>query len=414
MRAVFWLMALFGVAAASALFAAGNPGTVTLYWPPYRIDMSLNLVLVLLAAGFVLLHLALRGFSAFASIPAQARRWRLQHRERMVHAVLVDALVHLLAGRFVRSRKAAEHALALQVAPDAEEGAARTSARLQAMLHMVAAESAHALQDRAVRESHFRLATTVLGKPDGAAAQEGFFLRAARWALDDHDAGAAMQWLERLPQGAARRTVALRLRFRVSRMQGKTALALETLRQLVKHRAMSAENGTSISRALAMEIVFAAKDTLQLKQAWSTLEAAERVMTDVALAGATHWLALGGEAAQSRLWLLPVWERMVQRPQALTLTQRRQLVRTLESGFARQDGAPDAAWLARIEAAQLADPRDALLQYLAGVMCARLNLWGKAQHLFRQSVAITADLELKGDAQRALDAVIERRDAPER
>lgn len=414
MRAVFWLMALFGVAAASALFAAGNPGTVTLYWPPYRIDMSLNLVLVLLAAGFVLLHLALRGFSAFASIPAQARRWRLQHRERMVHAVLVDALVHLLAGRFVRSRKAAEHALALQVAPDAEEGAARTSARLQAMLHMVAAESAHALQDRAVRESHFQLATTVLGKPDGAAAQEGFFLRAARWALDDHDAGAAMQWLERLPQGAARRTVALRLRFRVSRMQGKTALALETLRQLVKHRAMSAENGTSISRALAMEIVFAAKDTLQLKQAWSTLEAAERVMTDVALAGATHWLALGGEAAQSRLWLLPVWERMVQQPQALTLTQRRQLVRTLESGFARQDGAPDAAWLARIEAAQLADPRDALLQYLAGVMCARLNLWGKAQHLFRQSVAITADLELKGDAQRALDAVIERRDAPER
>jgi HemY protein len=396
------------------LFAAGNPGTVTLYWPPYRIDMSLNLVLVLLAAGFVLLHLALRGFSAFASIPAQARRWRLQHRERMVHAVLVDALVHLLAGRFVRSRKAAEHALALQVAPDAEEGAARTSARLQAMLHMVAAESAHALQDRAVRESHFQLATTVLGKPDGAAAQEGFFLRAARWALDDHDAGAAMQWLERLPQGAARRTVALRLRFRVSRMQGKTALALETLRQLVKHRAMSAENGTSISRALAMEIVFAAKDTLQLKQAWSTLEAAERVMTDVALAGATHWLALGGEAAQSRLWLLPVWERMVQQPQALTVTQRRQLVRTLESGFARQDGAPDAAWLARIEAAQLADPRDALLQYLAGVMCARLNLWGKAQHLFRQSVAITADLELKGDAQRALDAVIERRDAPER
>ena len=90
--------------------------------------------------------------------------------------------------------------------------------------------------------------------------------------------------------------------------------------------------------------------------------------------------------------------------------QRRQLVRTIESGFAQQDGTPDAAWLARIEAAQMADPRDALLQYLAGVMCARLGLWGKAQHLFRQSVAITTDLELKGDAQRALDAVLQRRD----
>ena len=145
MRVVFWLMALFGVAAASALFAAGNPGTVTLFWPPYRIDLSLNLALLALVGAFVLLHVALRGFAAFASIPAQARRWRTQHRERLVHASLVDALVHLVAGRFVRSRKAAEHALALQVGPDPEEDSARRNARLQAMLHLVAAESAHAL-----------------------------------------------------------------------------------------------------------------------------------------------------------------------------------------------------------------------------------------------------------------------------
>ena len=129
---------------------------------------------------------------------------------------------------------------------------------------------------------------------------------------------------------------------------------------------------------------------------------------DVALGAARHWLALGGDAAQSRLWLLPIWERMVQQPQDVSVAQRRQLVRTIESGFAQQDGNPDAAWLGRIEAAQKADPRDAWLQYLAGVMCARLGLWGKAQHLFRQSVAITSDLELKRDAQRALDAVVQR------
>jgi HemY protein len=133
-------------------------------------------------------------------------------------------------------------------------------------------------------------------------------------------------------------------------------------------------------------------------------------MTDVALGASRHWLSLGGDAAQSRQWLLPVWERMVQQPQELTQPQRVQLVRTLESGFAQQDGNPDAAWLTKIERAQLADPRDALLQYLAGVMCARLGLWGKAQHLLRQSVAITHDLELKRDAQRALDALVQRRD----
>ena len=49
MRAALWLIALFAVAVAAALFAGNNQGTVTLYWPPNRIDLSLNLVLLLLA-----------------------------------------------------------------------------------------------------------------------------------------------------------------------------------------------------------------------------------------------------------------------------------------------------------------------------------------------------------------------------
>jgi HemY protein len=278
------------------------------------------------------------------------------------------------------------------------------------MLHLVAAESAHALQDRPVRDAHFQQASEVLRSPDVASTQEGLFLRAARWALDDHDAGEAMQWLDRLPQGAARRTVALRLRFRIARRQGKTALALETVRLLVKHRAVAKASGLSLLRALALELISASKLPTQITQAWSTLDASERAMPDVALSAARHWLALGGDATQSRVWLLPVWERMVDKPSDLTPAQRLALVRTLESGFAQQNGTPDAAWLARIEAAQMSDPRDALLQYLAGVMCARLGLWGKAQHLLRQSVALTADLELKRDAQRALDALAQRRE----
>ena len=50
MRAALWLLALFGVAVAAALFAGNNQGTVTLYWPPYRVDLSLNLVVLLLVA----------------------------------------------------------------------------------------------------------------------------------------------------------------------------------------------------------------------------------------------------------------------------------------------------------------------------------------------------------------------------
>ena len=67
MRAALWLLALFGVAVAIALFAGNNQGTVTLFWPPYRIDLSLNLVLLLLVGGFVVRDVGIH-YAAEASI----------------------------------------------------------------------------------------------------------------------------------------------------------------------------------------------------------------------------------------------------------------------------------------------------------------------------------------------------------
>ena len=90
MRAALWLLALFGVAVAVALFAGNNQGTVTLFWPPYRVDLSLNLVLLLLLAAFLFLHAALGALSALFDLPRQALRWRTQQKERAMHAALLD------------------------------------------------------------------------------------------------------------------------------------------------------------------------------------------------------------------------------------------------------------------------------------------------------------------------------------
>jgi HemY protein len=110
-RAALWLLALFGIAVAVALFAGNNQGSVTLFWPPYRIDVSLNLVLLLLLAAFLFLHAALGALAALFDLPRQALRWRTQQKERSMHAALLDALSHMLGGRFIRARKAAEAVL---------------------------------------------------------------------------------------------------------------------------------------------------------------------------------------------------------------------------------------------------------------------------------------------------------------
>ena len=114
MRAALWLMGLFAVAVAMALFAGNNQSSVTWFLSPYRVDMSLNLALALLFLAFVLLYAALRALAVLLQMPHQARRWRMQQKERGMNQSLLEALSHLQAGRFLRARKSALAALSTE------------------------------------------------------------------------------------------------------------------------------------------------------------------------------------------------------------------------------------------------------------------------------------------------------------
>lgn len=408
MRAALWLLALFGVAVATALFAGNNQGTVTLYWPPYRIDLSLNFVLLLLVGSFATLYAALKALSALLALPSQARRWRLQQKERAMHSALLDALTHLLGGRFIRSRKAAVAALLHENALQSMGEVVAHAGQLRALAHLVAAESSHALQDRAGRDSH--LTQALAQAPERGTLQEqelreGTQMRAARWTLDERDAQAALEWLAALPQGAARRTLALRIRLKATRLSHQTQEALDTARLLAKHRAFSPSAARSIVRGLATELIRGAHDTTQLRQIWEGLERAERSMPELAIQAAERLAQLEGDAGQVRQWLLPVWERMLQVNDALPEPQALQLVRALEAGLHDID----AAWLARIESAQQSNPRDAKLQYLAGVACLQRQLWGKAQQLLTQATGNLQDASLRSSAWRHLALLAEQR-----
>ncbi len=409
MRAALWFLALFGMAVAVALFAGNNQGTITVFWPPYRLDLSLNLVVLLLALLFFTLHVALRALAALFAMPGHARSWRIQHQERAMHVALLDALSHLMAGRFIRAKKASEVVLARETAMTRSGETLAYSGRLRALSHLLAAESAQALQDKSAREDHFRQALEQASRPDAQEVREGVQLRAARWALEDHDAQGALQWLDDLPQGASRRTIALRLRLKAARMARQTRLALETARLLAKHRAFSEVAAQGILRGLALELLLTAYDPDQLQSVWRQLDAAERLTPEVAIEAGSRMLKLGGDVNVARTWLLPVWERMVAQAGALTDVQRIHLIRVLESSFALACGAPEAAWLTRIEQAQMANPGDAALQYLAGITCMRLQLWGKAQQLLKQSLPRLQDAGLQRNAWQALAELAERR-----
>jgi HemY protein len=386
MRGVFWLLGLAALAVALALLVGRNQATVTLFWPPYRFDLSFNFVAFCVAASFVLIYLALRAVSLLRELPRQAQHWRAQQVERAAVGAVLDALSYQLAGRFVRAQASGRSALkTLDGMPSAQWSRRH---QLQLLAHLLVAESAHALQNRERRDDQLRLALHPRLAKSAPDAHEGALLRAVRWAVEDRDANLARSRLAEIPQGAARRIQALRLKLRIARLDEATTEALETARVLAKHRAFAPQASASIVRGLALDSFREAQDLSQLQAVWMRLDAGERTLPDLALAAGLRARQVVAdlsadeqEREQASTWvrscLAPLWPNLP----TLSTSQQRQFVLALEPGLAQLD----AAGLARLEQAQRQQPGNVYLQYLAGQACMQRQLWGKAAQLLGQA-----------------------------
>ncbi len=412
MRAALWFLALFGIAVAVAVFAGNNDATVTLYWAPYRVDLSLNFVILALVFSFALIYAAMRTAALLFALPEQAKRWRALQKERAINAELFNAQSHFLAGRYIRSRKSALSALSLDRSREHSHPKASdlvgNEPQLRALAHVMAAQSAHALQDVTARDDHLKQALEHQHQRASLDTREGTQLLAASWALDDRDASGAQQWLAQLPGGAARRTIALRLKLKAAQLNHSSVEALETTRLLAKHHAFSKDVAPSLIKSLVLKLLDDARDTAQLQATWRDLDASDRLQGDVAIHAAYKLSVLNGHVQQVSDWLLPAWLELTGSESSLNSVDSircAELIHTLEVILAAQD----MQWLARIEKAQLANPRDARLQYLAGFACKYHQLWGKAQQQLAQAAPQLKDFNLKRRAWRALAELAEQR-----
>ncbi len=412
MRAALWFLGLFGIAVAVAVFAGNNDATVTLYWSPYRVDLSLNFVLLALGLAFALTYAAIRSAALLFALPVQAKRWRALQKERAINAELFNAQSHYLAGRYIRSRKSALAALHLD--KTREQSHPKTTdlvgneTQLRALAHVMVAQSAHALQDKAARDEHLSLALKHQQQRASLETREGTQLLAANWALDDRDAKAAMLWLAQLPSGAARRTLALRIKLKAAQMDNLTLEALDTTRLLAKHHAFSKDVAPSLIKSLVMKRLDDARDIAQLQATWRELDNSDRLQTEVAIHAAYRLNKLNGNIQQIADWLLPAWNSVSSKGgslSALESSRLTELIETLEALLKTRD----LGWLANVENAQRANPRDPSLQYLAGLACKSHQLWGKAQQQLAQAAPQLQDASLKRRAWCALAELAEQR-----
>ena len=419
MKTAIGLVALVAVAVGAALLVGSNQASVTFFWSPYRMDVSLNLFLLVLALVFVALHLAWRGLGGLFDLPREARRWRMRQQERAMHGSLLLAQSQWMAGRFLRARALAfaaiEHERILSRLQTDEDPGPAHAPEVRHLAHLVVAECAHALQDRSVRDQHAQLALQVAsqmtkGSATASAALDAVHLNAARWSLIDREPTNAMLWLAKLPLGSVRRTVALRLRLKAARLSQDHRVALETARLLAKHGAFAAEPARSLVRGLLQSVLSDCHDQGQLVKVWQGLDVSEQTMPEVAVHAAQRLLVVQGEPGLALAWIQPVWRDWVQSPQPWPVSLSAAVVDVIEQSLQRQ--APSAQWLTWVEQARLAMPRHRELQYLAGMVCMQHALWGKAQQMLSPVAGQLASPSLQRKAFAALAALAEQRDEP--
>ena len=403
MRMVIWLVLLFVAAVVAALTLGNNDGLASFYWRGWRMDLSLNLFLLLLVAGCFALMTLMQTLDALLTLPKRARLWRMAQRERSAQVALREAWAEYFGARYSRAQKAAQRALSIQAqTPDlAQDGA------FMALAHLVAAQSAHKLQDRRNRDEHLRQALQMASSSAGARVQEeGARLLAAEWALDDRDAPRALGLLGELTPGVARRTQALRLKLQASRLARQPLEALRTARLLAKHQGFSKSAAQGLLRSLACEALETARDIDQLRSIWQQLDASDRRDVFVA-ARAAHCAAALGAPEDGRGWLRPFWESIAEQG----ADERQALVEALvpcTPGLGPE-------WLQRLEGAVQRFPRDGTLALALGHALAERQLWGKARLMLEQAAD---DRELSIAARRRswlrLAELAEQDDDPER
>lgn len=352
MRTLFWIIALIAMAVGLVIAARLNTGYVLLVVPPYRVELSLNLLLIVLFAGFVAGHVLVRMVSGTLRLPARVREYRIARRHRKALAVLNDALQNYFVGRYARAEKAA--ASLIKLGEHAGIGA------------IVAARAAHALRAYERRDAFLAQAPTQT--PEDIAIKA---VTEAELLLDHRRFHEALNVLKDLPK---KHTAVLRLELKAQQMAKNWDQVLKLTDQLEKLRVFDVGQAEQVRRhALSENLRRKATDSRALEEVWQKIPAPEKRDSRIAAVAAQSFISLGN-CAQAR--------------QIIEASLEENWDSELAGLYAECPGDEAVKQIERAEAWLAAHPDDAALLLALGKLCARQELWGKAQSYLEASISV--------------------------
>ncbi len=361
MRILLWLMILFATAVGLAVSAQFNPGNVVLFYPPYRVDLSLNLFLLLLILLLVTVQLLLTAIRVTQRMPGRVAAYRRERREREGNHALREALKTLFEGRFGHAEKAAKRA------SENPENAGLAA--------LIGARAAHRMQQPERRDRWLALAS------EEPALKTARLMTAIELQVDEYHPELALESVKELNASGTRHIHALRLALKANQRAKNWPEVLRLVSSLDKRNALHPALSRRL-RELAYEDLLSDRshDIESLRRIWASIPASDRLrpLVTVRAAEAMNACGLHDEAGT-----------IVQ--QALNVEWDERLVRAYRASAATAGSAALLSQIERCEEWMTRHPADPELALTLGALCLRQKLWGKAQRYLEQALSDSID-----------------------
>lgn len=383
MRILLSLVILLAAAIGLAVGARFNPGNVVFFYPPYRVDLSLNLFIVLTAILFAILFGMLNALRSAQQMPQRVAAYRRDKREREGNRAMREALKALFEGRFGHAEKAATRAAEI---PE--------NAGLAAL---IAARAAHRIGRPERRD------TWLAKVRDDATLKTARLMISIELALDGQQYDDALEAARELNASGTRHIHALRLALKANQRARNWPEVLRLVRLLDKRNAVHPVLSRRL-RELAYDDLLStqAQDVESIQRVWASVPPEDRVRPFVAVRAARIFNAKG---------LYDEARSVVEKALAVEWDDR--LVRAYRESAAAEGSASLLAQIERCEEWMATRPGDPELALTLGSLCLRQKLWGKAQRCLEQALSDASNSDTVREAHLKLAQLHEALNLPE-
>lgn len=355
-RGLVWLALLFLLAVVLATVGHFDAGQVLIVYPPYRVDVSLNLVVVSVIALFIVLYALIRIGRNVWTMPQRVAAYRVRAKEAKAHAALREAIGNLYAGRFSRAEKAAREALSLR----ANKGAAG----------LVAAVAAHRMREYVRRDEWL----AAIDSPDW---QDARLMASADMRADGRDPEGALSALTEMQAQGTRRIHAQQIALRAQQQLKNWAEVLKLVKTLEKREALHPAVAVRLRQQAAENLLRDRRhDADALLALWHSLAPAERQSPRLADLAAELLITLNRQQEARKIVedaLAHNWDARLLRRYPET---------------AADDALP---LIQKAEAWRKERPEDPDLLFALGRLCLHQQLWGKAQSFLESALRLAGE-----------------------